>query len=157
MLKNALSREKFRPREAPFRAGLRSLRARLGDRQEDMARRLSVPYNTYVRWETGTHTPRSRQLEKILALCPDEESRANFGAHFAAVDMIGARSETPQPTKPEDVRKLRARNMAMQAVQILYEQALKGDGYADSMLAKAADDLNERAGKATARRSGGKK
>lgn len=143
MPKIGLSRQKF----APFKRPIRVLRAALGETQEGMAKRLGMSFHGYIKWERGISAPRSSQLEKILALCPDVESRADFGLQIADAVGQNARAAAPQPKSPEDVKKLRARTMAIQAIQVLYEAALDGAPGAEEKLVAMADSLLESAGK----------
>ena len=59
-------------------AAIKALRNRLGETHGGMARRLGTPLRTYDRWEAGDTIPRGNRLVKILALCPDDESRSLF-------------------------------------------------------------------------------
>lgn len=128
-----------------------------------MARLIGVSKATYQFWEYGTHAPGARHLMYLERLIPDAETARIWGlssledallAKDGEVQMVADSNDTtgtpnsrPQPKSPKDVKKLRARTMAIQAIQILYEAALDGAPGAEEKLAAMADSLLESAGK----------
>ena len=57
-----------------------SLQDALGERsQEGMARRLGCSLGAYSKWCRGEAIPGGKWLLKLIALCPDQETRAAFG------------------------------------------------------------------------------
>jgi transcriptional regulator with XRE-family HTH domain len=67
-----------------FVAPIRALRDRLAVvegknvSQQEMVRRIGCSNGAYRKWEKGKAIPRGDWMLKILALCPDEETRSNF-------------------------------------------------------------------------------
>ena len=117
-----------------FVSALKHLRERLGETsQGGMARRLGEPEKTYQNWEKGIARPGGQSLVGILALCPDEETRAMFGAP-AAIGVQAARAEaSPRQPSPEETRALlilRMRNLAVEGIEMLYEMARAGNNAA---------------------------
>ncbi len=58
---------------------IKSLRDRLGETQEGMARRLGCPLSSYVRWEKGRSEPGGMWVLAMLSLCPDADCLRAFG------------------------------------------------------------------------------
>ena len=79
-----------------FGAAILSLRQLLGQTQEEMARTLGCGLRNYQRWEAGGTIPRGDWMLRILALCPDEETRSNF-----FLDIGEAGSKIPVISRPE--------------------------------------------------------
>lgn len=51
-----------------FAARLRALRERVGYTQAEVATAVGVGYQTYLRWERGTHEPEYSQLIKLAEM-----------------------------------------------------------------------------------------
>ena len=62
-----------------FATAIMSLQETLGETQEAMARRIGCTLGAYAKWRRGERIPSGDWLIKILAFCPDDESRAAFG------------------------------------------------------------------------------
>jgi hypothetical protein len=76
-------------------SALQLLQARLCETQEGMARRLGCTLGAWSKWYRGENTPRGDWMLRILALCPDEETRRNF------LDIGEVRSRIPTISRPE--------------------------------------------------------
>lgn len=84
---------------------IRTLRHRIGEiegavvSQEEMARRIGCTHAAYRKWEVGT-TPGGEWMLRILALCPDEETRAAF---FLDIGEVGSKiRSTPRREVPKE-------------------------------------------------------
>jgi predicted transcriptional regulator len=86
---------------------IRTLRHRVAETegepisQEEMARRVGCTLAGYRKWEAGTAIPRGEWMLRILALCPDEETRKNFldiGNVASKIAFI-SRPEVPKEEK----------------------------------------------------------
>jgi transcriptional regulator with XRE-family HTH domain len=134
-------------KEAPLAGGIRALREILGETQEGMARRLDVSLSGYKFWESGDRTPRGESLQKLLAVCPDAPSRrALFGLEPAAEEAPRARGPKRAALSQEETARMRARNTAATAIEILFELAEKGSEAAHQELLALADRASKRAG-----------
>jgi transcriptional regulator with XRE-family HTH domain len=120
-------------------SALQLLQARLGETQEGMARRVGCTLGAWSKWYRGENTPRGDWMLKILALCPDDETRSAFGAALGA--DVPAQIVPPK----SDVELARYFNDALQGLKILYEAAAAGSPGARESLRHEADRLVERA------------
>lgn len=77
-------------------SALKLLQERLGETQEGMAARLGCTFSAYSKWLRGVNVPSGQWMLRILALCPDEETRANF-----FVDIAEAGSKIPFISRPQ--------------------------------------------------------
>lgn len=116
-----------------------------------MARRLGCTLSGYIQWEKGRRVPGGDWLLKLMALCPDEDTRGLFEQQIASYrEQAGAsRAQTPRPvrlssTTPEQRRQAKA--IAREAIEILYELGHAGYRPADQKLRQFADELNRVAG-----------
>ncbi len=74
---------------------IESLRKRLGETQEGMARRLGCrSVYTYIRWEKGRVEPPATWVIKMMELCPDAATREQF-----LLDISGKGSTIPSSPK----------------------------------------------------------
>jgi len=97
-----------------------------------MARVIGAPEGTYQSWKSGTR-PGGQYLAKILAICPDEETRAMFGAPLATGLQATRLEPRPRQPSPEETRALlilRMRNLAVEGIEMLYEMARAGNNAA---------------------------
>ena len=79
---------------------VRTIRLALGETQVEMAQRIGVSPSALYRWERGESRPHKIALRALLALCPDEESRANF---FVDIGEIGSKiRSTPRAEVPKE-------------------------------------------------------
>jgi len=80
---------------------MKALRSRLSQIEgrnvthQEMVRRIGCSNGAYRKWQSGT-IPRGDWMLKILALCPDEETRANF-----FIDIAESGSRIPSTSRPE--------------------------------------------------------
>lgn len=140
-------KRKTKLKQAPLAGGIRALRDILGETQEAMARRLGVSLSGYKFWESGDRTPRGRSLEKLLALCPDTQSRrALFGIETAGGEVPAAPGPRRGPLSRDESARLRARSTVLTALGILFELAEKGSHAAHQELLALADRASKRAG-----------
>jgi hypothetical protein len=72
-----------------------SLQERLGERPEGMVYRLGCSFSAYKMWLSGERVPGGEWMLRILALCPDEETRAAF---FLDIREVG--SKIPSISRP---------------------------------------------------------
>lgn len=106
-----------------------------------MAKRLGLSLNGYRRWEYGTTSPRAKSLLKLIALCPNAETRAAFGVKFETANLHGKAHLTAA-----DEERLRYYNDAVTGVNLLYEAAQAGHKGAWETLRYLADIINKHAG-----------
>jgi len=64
-----------------------------------MANRIGCTHAAYRKWEAGT-VPRGDWMVRILALCPDEQTRNNF---FVDIAETGSKISS-NPTRRRDLR-----------------------------------------------------
>jgi transcriptional regulator with XRE-family HTH domain len=146
-----MSKGKLEERSATLPTAIRELRQALGVTQEGMARRLGCTLSGYIQWEKGRRVPGGEWLLKLMALCPDVETRSLFEA---AVNTF--RSVSPAPAAPPatpvrsssttPTQRKQARTMCRQAIDILFELGEAGYRPADQKLRQFADELNRVAG-----------
>lgn len=136
---------KMKAVQAPLAEAIRELQETLHETQEGMARRLGCTLGAYSRWVRGERIPSSDGLIKMLALCPDDKTRAEFGLKF----------EVSNPRRPggpgarlsqEEEELLRHYNDAVTGINILYEAAQAGRSGAQEILHDLAQRINKRAG-----------
>lgn len=140
---------------AEIRAGLtsaiRQLREALGETQEGMARRLGCTLSGYIQWEKGRRLPGGDWLLKLMALCPDEETRDLFQEQVPP--LAGRPGTSPlrmkkqlrsSSTTPEQRRQARA--IAREGIEILFKLGQAGYRPADQKLRQIADAINRVAG-----------
>jgi transcriptional regulator with XRE-family HTH domain len=146
-----MSRVKLKNKETALATVIRELRQVLGDTQEGMARRLGCTLGGYIQWEKGRRVPGGDWLLKLMALCPDEDTRGLFEQQIESHrERAGpSRRQVARPvrvasTTPEQRRQARA--IAREAVEILYELGQAGYRPADQKLRQFADELNRVAG-----------
>lgn len=58
---------------------IRSLRDKIGETQEGMARLLGCTLSGFRKWESGVSLPGGGFLIRMLQMCPDAASLASFG------------------------------------------------------------------------------
>lgn len=130
---------------------IRQLRDALEETQEGMARRLGCTLSGYIQWEKGRRVPGGLWVLKMMALAADSQSRRFFQEQVLAEPTQpaspaprtrpGARSASTTP----DQRR-RAKSLAQEALEILFELGEAGYRPADQKLKALADDLNRIAG-----------
>jgi transcriptional regulator with XRE-family HTH domain len=146
-----MSSVKLKTKETALATAIRELRQVLGDTQEGMARRLGCTLSGYIQWEKGRRVPRGDWLLKLMALCPDEDTRGLFEEQIESYQeqASASRRQAARPpragsTTPEQRRQARA--IAREAVEILYELGQAGFRPADQKLRQFADELSRVAG-----------
>jgi transcriptional regulator with XRE-family HTH domain len=130
---------------------IRELRQALGVTQEGMARQLGCTLSGYIQWEKGRRVPGGEWLLKLMALCPDDETRSLFEEQVnsfrrlspapAAAAAAPARGSSTTPAQ-----RRQARAMCREAIDILFELGEAGYRPADQKLRQFADELNRVAG-----------
>lgn len=130
---------------------IRTLRRRLGETQEGMARLLGCTLSGYIQWEKGRRIPGGDWLLRLMALCPDEETRDLFERPIDSFRKQVERVPSPAgvaasggSTTPQQRRQARA--LAREAIDILYEMGRAGYRPADQKLKYFADELSRVAG-----------
>ena len=130
---------------------IRTLRRRLGETQEGMARLLGCTLSGYIQWEKGRRIPGGDWLLKLMALCPDEETRNlferpidSFRKQVEGLPSQARGGASTSSTTPQQRRQARA--IARQAIDILYEIGQAGFRPADQKLKYFADELSRVAG-----------
>jgi transcriptional regulator with XRE-family HTH domain len=132
-------------------SAIRQLREALGDTQEGMARRLGCTLSGYIQWEKGRRVPGGDWLLKLMALCPDEETRLLFqeqvprfpGQPGSSLPRIKKQLRISSTT-PEQRRQARA--IAREGIEILFKLGQAGYRPADQKLQQFADAVNRVAG-----------
>jgi DNA-binding XRE family transcriptional regulator len=154
----------MKPPVVDFSVGLKTLRGKLGLTQEGMALRLGASLGTYRKWEAGAFNPSGPWLIKILAACPDAETRLLLGAppalpalpanHPSQPSSIdhrplpnGQPSEPPLPTR--STLMARYRNVCIEDIELLYELARGGSDVARDHLQSIAEVVSRRVGSLT--------
>lgn len=146
-----MSSAKIKLKEKALATAIRELRQALGQTQEGMARRLGCTLSGYIQWEKGRRVPGGDWLLRLIALCPDEDTRGLFEQQIESYreQASPSRRQAARParvtsTTPEQRRQARA--MAREAVEILYELGQGGFRPADQKLRQFADELSRVAG-----------
>jgi transcriptional regulator with XRE-family HTH domain len=146
-----MSKAKLEEKQTSLSRAIRRLREALGLTQEGMARRLDCTLSGYIQWEKGRRVPGGEWLLKLMALCPDAETRGLFeeqvnafratpaAASMAMVTPVRAGSTTP-------AQRRQARALCREAIDILFELGEAGYRPADQKLRQFADELNRVAG-----------
>jgi len=146
-----MSRVKLRKRHTTLGTAILRLRSALGETQEGMARRLGCTLSGYIQWEKGRRIPGGDWLLKLMALCPDEDTRSLFEEQIDIYRQEAGRGPAPSRTQlgsssttPEQRKQARA--IAREAIEILFELGQAGYRPADQKLKRYADELNRVAG-----------
>jgi len=146
-----MSRVKVKTQGTALATAVRELRQALGHTQEGMARRLGCTLSGYIQWEKGRRVPGGDWLLKLIALCPDEDTRGLFEHQIEAYrEQTGASGAQPgrpvrvSSTTPDQRRQAKA--LAREAIEILFELGQAGYRPADQKLKQFADQLNRVAG-----------
>jgi DNA-binding XRE family transcriptional regulator len=71
-----MSKGRLQEKQTTLSTAIRELRRALGVTQEGMARRLGCTLSGYIQWEKGRRVPGGEWLLKLMALCPDAETRS---------------------------------------------------------------------------------
>jgi transcriptional regulator with XRE-family HTH domain len=129
-------------------AAIKALRFKLGETHGGMARRLGAPLRTYDRWEAGDTIPGGNMLVRILALCPDEETRSLFDAARSSVSKVSGEHQVSSSLRragPEARLRMRFRDSCLASIEIIYESAVLGSQAADDKLRSYVTELNREA------------
>lgn len=108
---NVASDEKVSAVKIGIISALQLLQGRLNETQEGMARRLGCTLGAWSKWVRGENQPRGVWMLKILALCPDEETRNNFldiaevGSKIPSTPGVGVRKEKEEASRPGAMNK----------------------------------------------------
>lgn len=127
---------------------IKALRNKLGQTHGGMARLLGTSLRTYDRWEAGDSIPRGTMLVRIMALCPDEETRAHFDAVGLSASEASGEHPASSPLRrwgPGDRLRMSFRNSCLASIQIIYESAVLGSPAADEKLRSYVTELNREA------------
>jgi len=86
-----------------------------------MARKLDCSLAAYRRWETGGRAPSAKWMIRLLALCPDEETRGLFGlpSEPAESDHAPATGASPLTGK----QRSEMREEAYTVIDLLFDRA----------------------------------
>lgn len=146
-----MSRVKTKNFRSPLASPIHQLREALGETQEGMARRLGCTLSGYIQWEKGRRVPGGDWLLKLMALCPGPETRSLFEDQIetyreeaglaSAAAKAGLRGSSTTPAQ-----RRRARAIAREALDILFELGEAGYRPADQKLKRFADELSRVAG-----------
>lgn len=123
--------------------GIRALRLALGMTQEGMAHALGVSKATLQFWEAGKHIPSGKWLLKLQALCPNAAMRRMLSAESHS-EYKNLAESTLGKNKRQAAR-VRSRQAAERAIEILYELAARGSAGAERELGRSARRLARRA------------
>ena len=129
-------------------AAIKALRNRLGQTHGGMARLLGTSLRTYDRWESGDTIPRGNMLVRILALCPDDETRTLFRAAGSNAPRTAGEQAAAAPLRrsgPGDRLRMGFRNSCLAAIEIIYESAVLGSQAAEEKLRSYVTELNREA------------
>ena len=129
-------------------AAIKALRNKLGETHGGMARLLGTSLRTYDRWEAGDTIPRGNMMVKILALCPDDETRSLFHAAGSSVPKASGNRPASSPLRRSgtgDRLRMGFRNSCLAAIEIIYESAVLGSQAADEKLRSYVTELNREA------------
>ncbi len=129
-------------------AAIRTLREKLGQTQAGMARLLGASLRSYDRWEAAHTIPRGDILVKMIALCPDDDTRSLFqvpGGSQPSAKRPPTKRVGPRGGSPRDRLRTHFRNSCVEAIEIIYETAVLGSKAADEKLRSFADELNRNA------------
>ena len=111
-----------------------------------MARKLGCTLGAYSKWVRGERIPSGDWMLELLQLCPDEETRAEFGLAPAPPPTGGGgrKLSTPRNAKEEEI--LRLYSDAAEGLNLVWEAAMAGHAGAKTALADLADRLATRGG-----------
>ena len=146
-----MSKGKLEEKQTTLSAAIRRLRQALLLTQEGMARRLGCTLSGYIQWEKGRRVPGGEWLLKLMALCPDAETRSLFEEQvnaFRGVDPApsAAKAAPVRASSTTPGQRRQARAMCREAIDILFELGEEGYRPADQKLRQFADELNRVAG-----------
>ncbi len=147
-----MSNEKLKEKPATLARAISRLRQALGLTQETMARRLGCTLSGYIQWEKGRRVPGGEWLLKLMALCPDAETRGFFEEQVDAFRAIhpgasaAARPAATPASSTTPAQRRQARAICREAVDILFELGEAGYRPADKKLQQFADELSRVAG-----------
>jgi transcriptional regulator with XRE-family HTH domain len=127
-------------------AAISSLQARLGETQEGMARKLGCTLGAYSKWVRGERIPSGDWMLELLQLCPDEETRAQFGLAPALPPTRTGLGKLPTPRNDKEEEILRLYSDAAAGLNLVWEAAMAGHAGAKTALADLADRLATRGG-----------
>jgi hypothetical protein len=96
--------EKVFRREIAFGVALKVLQRRLSTTQEGMARLIGCTLRAYTNWVAGGNLPTGDWMLKILALCPDEDTRNNFLDIGETGSKIPSSPRAEVPIEKQEVR-----------------------------------------------------
>jgi len=140
-----VSGERFTFSEVDLPTAIVGLREALGKSQESMARILGCSLPAYQKWELGSLVPSAEWLLRMLQLCPDEETRNAFRIRPERRSAGRPRQSLSQKPPLDTAGRQRFRNVALQAVDSIFECGERGNQAADLRLTDFADRLQEAA------------
>lgn len=85
-----------------------------------MARKLDCTLAAYRRWEAGERAPSAKWMIRLLALCPDDETRGFFGLGGAAREVYAGETG-PSPLTRKQRSELREE--ARTVLDLLFDRA----------------------------------
>jgi len=148
MKKTALSSKKCIAAQNTFSSAIKSLRVKLGETQESMARLVRITLRGYLAWERAEAEPRGRHLLRLIQICPDAETRASLGLE----PYVSLTERLPMGRgnriSGESTKGIEDRETAHRGIELLFEGTQKGSGVASEQLARFAREILRVAGDA---------
>jgi len=147
MKKTALSSEKCIAPQNSFQAAIKSIRHKIVNlagkilSQEAFAHRIGVTTRAYADWEAGKNQPRAKNFLRIIEICPDVESYAALGLNPAGFRPKGVPTESAIEGSGDEPDLLSHRDTAHQGIELLFENAKAGSGFALEKLAGFAGEI----------------
>jgi transcriptional regulator with XRE-family HTH domain len=144
-----MSSTKLKEARPPLAATIRQLRLALDETQEGMARCIGCTLSGYIQWEKGRRVPGGDWLLKLMALCPDKQTRSLFEERIQSYRehaRVSRPQKAPAPSSTTPEQRREARAIAQEAIAILFELGQAGYRPADQKLKLFADELNRVAG-----------
>jgi transcriptional regulator with XRE-family HTH domain len=135
--------DRFTFSEIDLAAAIRNLRQALGRSPEVMAQILGCSLPAYQKWEAGDLIPSGDWLIRLLQLCPNEETRMAFRIR---AERRSAPRERPENASQREgplssAERREYREMALHAIEIIYECGDAGIQAADRRLRDFAENL----------------
>jgi len=148
MKKTTLSSKKCIAAQNTFASAIKSLRVKLGETQESMARLVRITLRGYLAWERAEAEPRGRHLLRLIQICPDVETRATLGLDPYVSPTDGLPTTPGNRISGESTKGIEDRETAHRGIELLFEGTQKGSGVASEQLTRFAREILRAAGDA---------
>ena len=148
MKKTTLSSKKCIAVQNTFASAIKSLRVKLGETQESMARLVRITLRGYLAWERAEAEPRGRHLLRLIQICPDVETRATLGLDPYVSPTDGLPTTPGNRISGESTKGIEDRETAHRGIELLFEGTQKGSGVASEQLTRFAREILRAAGDA---------